>query len=111
MQKINVLGTEYTILYGTEYQYSKLKDSTGCCDTSVKKIYISDMSEEKKENDSLEDLEEYKKHVLRHEIVHAMFYESGLNNNSDYAANEELVDWIAIQLPKLVKIMQSLNII
>lgn len=40
--------------------------------------------------------------VFRHEIVHAFFGESGLK---DYMHDETLVDWIAAQLPKMVKVM------
>ena len=36
------------------------------------------------------------KKVIRHELVHAFLFESGLSVNS-WADNEEIVDWIAIQ--------------
>jgi len=39
--------------------------------------------------------------VLRHEITHAFFSESGLDG---YCIDETLVDWIAKQFPKLCKI-------
>jgi hypothetical protein len=38
--------------------------------------------------------------VMRHELVHAFFYESGL---CEYSDNEQLVDWIATQYDKLHK--------
>lgn len=46
------------------------------------------------------------KETLRHEIVHAFFNESGLADSSStvegaWAKNEEMVDWIALQGPKL----------
>lgn len=45
------------------------------------------------------------KEVLRHEIAHAFFYESGLwdssNGTTAWATNEEMIDWIAIQGLKL----------
>ena len=44
-----------------------------------------------------------RRQTLRHEIVHAFFLESGLGSESDYAQNEELVDWIARQGPKLYR--------
>ena len=44
-----------------------------------------------------------RKQTIRHEIVHAFFFESGLGGESDYAQNEELVDWIARQGPKLYR--------
>lgn len=43
---------------------------------------------------------EYK--IVRHEIVHAFLKESGLDCNSDWARNEEIVDWIALQGPKIM---------
>lgn len=41
------------------------------------------------------------------EIVHAFLLESGLDENSEWARNEELVDWIAIQGPKIWKAWQE----
>ena len=51
------------------------------------------------------DLVAYQKKVLRHEIVHAFLYESGLWQNAYgskcWAKNEEMIDWMAIQIPKI----------
>ena len=59
------------------------------------------------DRNSVENLEEYKKNVLRHEIIHAFLYESGLQNNSAcggaWAQNEEMIDWIAIRFSKIQK--------
>lgn len=46
------------------------------------------------------------KQTIRHEIVHAFFDESGLQESGvhftgSWAINEEMVDWIAIQGPKI----------
>lgn len=50
---------------------------------------------------------------MRHEIVHAYLYESGLAENSlsvaNWATNEEMVDWIARQFPKIKRTMETLN--
>ena len=51
------------------------------------------------------ELQEQKNH--RHEIVHAFLFESGLAENSEWAQNEEMVDWIAKQGPKLIKAWQE----
>lgn len=101
--KVNILGTEYTIKKGNAIDYPKLKNSMGYCDTSIKTIVVSDMKEEKDDPDALENMDVFQQKVIRHEIVHAMLYESGLSVNSDYACNEEMVDWIAIQTPKMLK--------
>lgn len=56
-----------------------------------------------------------KKRVLRHEIIHAFFNESGLSDDSNnvtaWAKNEEMVDWFAIQSPKVFKVFQELDIL
>ena len=67
---------------------------------------INDESDEAKGN-----LKAFRNQVIRHEVVHAFFCESGLENNSDFATNEELVDWIAIQIPKICEVMNSLGIL
>ena len=50
--------------------------------------------------------------TLRHEITHAFLNESGLQNDtsvpgSGWATNEEMVDWIAIQFPKMKKAFEE----
>jgi hypothetical protein len=54
--------------------------------------------------------------TLRHEIVHAFFNESGLRESTNHfegawCKNEELVDWIAIQFPKIHKVYAELGIL
>lgn len=105
--KINILGTEYDLNVGTEKEFPKLKDKDGLCDTSTKMIIIRNMDELYDDPDSLEDLETYKRKVIRHEIIHAMFYESGLAGGSGYENDETLVDWIAIQVPKMITIFNE----
>ena len=45
--------------------------------------------------------------MIRHEIIHAFLYESGMKECSSatqsWVENEEMVDWFAIQIPKIVK--------
>lgn len=48
--------------------------------------------------------------VIRHELVHAFILESGLCECCTWAENEELVDWIARQFPKMNKVFSELNI-
>jgi len=101
--KINILGTEYEILIQNVSENEKLEECDGLCEHYSKKIVVSDFEEAEKDKMCVENLDEYRKKVLRHEIVHAFFGESGLRGNSSYAEDEELVDWIAIQAPKLFK--------
>lgn len=103
---VNVLGVEYAIEYLTKDKDSGLEHADGYCDSSIKRIVIRDYTEEeKKEPLSLKNLDAYKKKVLRHELTHAFLYESGLSFNANscdsWPTNEEMVDWMAIQGPKL----------
>ena len=59
-------------------------------------------------NDKAEEKKERAKEVLRHEIIHAFFSEAGLD---DYSANEQLVNWLAIQLPKIKKVCEEIEAI
>lgn len=109
--KINILGTEYEIITQSENDNPKLKENNGLCECFSKKIVLNDMEWTKEDVMAFENIDEFKKKVLRHEIIHAFFTESGLMNNSDYAENEELVDWIAIQSPKFFKVFEKLGVL
>lgn len=102
--KVNILGTEYQVLFRKEANDIKLKEADGYIDPSIKKIVVEIFE---KDNMSIEDLRSYQKKVLRHEIIHGFLYESGLWNNTNeseaWARSEEMTDWIAIQFPKLQK--------
>lgn len=99
--KVNILGTDYLLEREmTEKDDQRLSEMYGLTDYSAKVIKTSAID---RDDDSVEDLEYVKKKILRHEIIHAFFSESGLGECSEYAQNEEMVDWIAIQMPKIVK--------
>lgn len=99
--KVSVLGIEYTVLEVSKDEDPKLEKIDGYCDTSTKICVVDAMTD----SDVMDkgNLKEYKKEVVRHELIHAFLYESGLDKCSQWACNEELVDWIAIQFPKLLK--------
>lgn len=105
---INILGTEYELIEnGSVEVYTQLEKAEAFTDSSVKKIIIGEYETDR---NSIKDLDSHIRKVKRHEIVHAMLFESGLDCNTDWATNEEIVDWIAIQYPKLKKIYKELNI-
>lgn len=90
---------------GNSKEYPILSDCDGYFDSSVKKIVISDFTDAECDTDCKEDIEGYQRQVCRHEIIHAFLHESGLSNcagiTSSWAMNEEMVDWFAIQEPKI----------
>lgn len=114
MEIINILGTEYKIIEKDEKDEKRLKINWGFCDYNTKEIYINaDINKETE--DSCKNPEYFKKKVIRHEIIHAFLYESGLRENSSdiraWAENEEMVDWFAIQSPKIFEIYKELDIL
>lgn len=109
--KVNVLGTEYTILHKKESEDKTLKGIDGYCDSSTKTIVLLVLEE--KDMDK-KDLKFYEKSVLRHELIHAFLSESGLESSAgqvqgSWAVNEEMVDWIAIQFPKMLKAFEEVG--
>lgn len=96
--KINVLGTEYVI----EKRVLRDVDEDGFCDYTNKHIVI------RSDNvNCVEDFDWLCKKQLRHEIIHAFLAESGLQSNFEHqnrwGHEETMVDWIAIQFPKLLE--------
>ena len=102
---MNILGEEYKIEYREVADDDKLKSYEAYTNFCSKTIVMSKR-----------DREDYMTNkVLRHEIIHAFLFESGLDCNSydsiSWAENEEMVDWFAIQSPKIFKIFEEYGIL
>nr|DAE38062.1 MAG TPA: hypothetical protein [Bacteriophage sp.] len=118
-RKINILGTEYRIETHkvSEDSYLEKNKLAGYCGEESKLIVIADTSEEKYFSGMDEKEQEvYQKSTLRHEIMHAFLNESGLSYSANrydgaWAKNEEMVDWFAIQSPKIFEVYAELGII
>lgn len=107
--KVNVLGTEYEIIFdATTETHPIIGENDGCVDFTTKTIYIAEMEVS---NDTWQDIEQYKRATVRHEIVHAFLQESGLAHNSKWGRDETLVDWIALQFPKMAIAFESVEVI
>lgn len=108
---IHVLGSEYEVFKRKydEDPYFEKASVDGFCDSVERKIVYCDMTTYRGwEGEPPERAAIAEKSTLRHEIVHAFFNESGLQESSlvfeeGWAKNEELIDWIAIQGPKIYK--------
>lgn len=117
--KIDILGTEYRIETHkvSEDSYMEEKGLAGYCEEENKLIVVADMSEKKYFVGMDEKAQEiYRKKTLRHEIMHAFLNESGLSDSSNrfdgaWAKNEEMVDWLAIQAPKIFSTFKKMNIL
>ena len=97
---VHILGSEWTIKEQSVSENSLLENCDGYCDWTVREIVV-----ERELNGTLGDMETYIRKVIRHEIVHAFLFESGLFESSycsdAWAKNEEMVDWIARQGQKI----------
>ncbi len=108
--KICILGTNYEIIKQTKSENPKLNDRYAYTEPYSKKIIVdADLgSEDFDDTAEMQDL--FANKVIRHEIIHAFFTESGLIDQCDYATNEELVDWIAVQFPKIKAVFEKLEV-
>lgn len=106
---VSVLGTLYSIetrAYADDPNFEK-HGFAGYCDADLKRIVLLDLkTQEDWKEESDERICANTKMTLRHEIVHAFFNESGLQDNSGtfdgpWAQYEEMIDWWAIQGPKV----------
>ena len=99
MNELTILGSKWRVLRLPQSEDPILQDVDGYCDWSVRKIVVCWSGPADSDTNCMEDLDAYRKKVLRHEIVHAFLKESGLMENSlestAWAQNEEMVDWFA----------------
>ena len=106
--EVNILGAEYTIITGVTEEddaHFSSSEADGYIDYQTKEIIIKEMPVPRP--GLTNDIASYERLVIRHELAHAFLYESGL---TDYAADEQLVEWLAVQFPKMAKLFEELNI-
>jgi len=98
---VDILGTKYVVK-----EDISLKDTQadGLCKSYSKEITYRTIEEMLCKDDPVELKEERKREVIRHEIVHAFFFEAGLEI---YGGDEVLVDWIAKQFPKMLHAIEQ----
>lgn len=107
---VSILGQEYKLLKGNGNQYPILKDVNGYVDLYAKKIIIDETFATPEGNFKSECPDLALNHLYRHEIIHAFFSETGINYNLSDDEEESLVDWIALQFPKMQRIFEELDI-
>ena len=107
---VYILGTKYNIKLISEADDPMLKTLEGYTDPTVHKIVVKLIE---KQSDSVQNLADHAKNIMRHELIHAFLFESGLgacaNEIDCWVKNEEMVDWFAYQSPKILKLFQQLN--
>ncbi len=105
---LDVLGTTYAVYMDVSMRDDEyLKECDGYCDKTAKRIVVSGPDGD----NQLADWAVYEKTNLRHEIIHAFLFESGLDGNSYWHNGrddhpEQMVQWMALQFPKMLKAFQ-----
>lgn len=102
--EVDILGTKYKIEYKSPDEDTRLSTIYGYCDYGKRYIAIN----------KTYDLP-IKKITVRHEVLHAFLFESGLSTSSltyegPWATNEEMVDWFAVMVPKISKVYKELKV-
>lgn len=101
-KKIKVLDVNYTLILDSSQTNEIYDSSLGYCEEAIHEIGIDTFS-------SPVGTLQFNR-VLRHELTHAFLAESGLADSSEWATNEEMVDWIARMFPRMEKIFKELKI-
>lgn len=109
---INVLGATVRINFREAKQDKVLEECDGYYDASENLIVVKIPE---KDTMAQGNLENYQKKILRHEIIHAFLNESGMSYCSSpaesWATNEEMVDWFAIQSPKIMAVFREQKLV
>lgn len=112
--KVDILGSEYEVKFVDEFpdRLSKFNDSAdGLCNRHNREIFVKKCEDK---DMTFEGRNQCEKCTLRHELLHAYLCESGLSANASHvygswAENEEMVEWLAIQLPKIFKTFKEVG--
>lgn len=105
---IHILGIDYTIrVVSANDERMNYQEASGTCEAYSKELYVKDFTVED-DPKQYKCIDEYCKKVLRHEIVHAVFFEAGL---SKYFEDEDLTEALTHLAPKMVKIMEAIDLI
>lgn len=117
-KQIKVLGTTYRVEVH-KYADDPLFDEEGIigyCDDNSKRLVACDLRTHPAYGSAPdESIDANLRETFRHELVHAFLAESGLNAcavtyNGPWTSNEEMVDWIAVQGPKLARAWEELGV-
>ena len=109
---VDVLGTEYKIWMDVvKANDPTLEHCDGYCDKTVKRIVVADVNKS-----DFDDCEEYRRFLLRHELVHAFLFESGIGGSTKWDVEgeehpEHLVEWLAYQYPKMLEAFRAVGAI
>mgnify|MGYP004514817281 CR=1 FL=1 len=106
LTEVRILGVKYKILYcenaSLDSEFSADPNIGAYIDYYEKNIIV------KKESDNFKY---FLQSTILHEVIHGFLFESGLNSEStdNWAENEEMVDWFALQFRKIEKVVDTIR--
>lgn len=104
-ESVNILGAEYKIIIDNEMHRTKRDGAERRYAHEISLRPESDMLDgEARDSEKKQRFLE----VVRHEIYHAFFDESGLDG---YSEDEQLINWLAAQSPKIFKVFKELELL
>lgn len=107
--RVKILGAYYTVRLLDMIDDEMLQHCDGYTDATTHEIVVRRTAEVS----DVGDYEALRRKSLRHEVIHAFLCESGLQVNFTHPDNghdETMVDWFAIQYPKITKVFKELGI-
>lgn len=110
---VNVLGQSYAVYLDVpDTEDATLQTCSGYCDKTTKRICIAKHGEDC----NLGDASEYRKYVVRHELIHAFLFESGIGGDTTWDIEgqehpEHMVEWVAMQFPKMMKAFREAGVL
>lgn len=115
IKTVSIMGVKYKVY--TDVPVTKDKALTGrfgYCAFIDHRIVIADLNTIEgwaEESDECRRIQVNT--TLRHEVIHAFLAESGLRGSctsgEPWSLNEEMIDWFALQMPKIVKVFKELG--
>ena len=115
IMELDILGTKYKVTLEDPEDNEIMRETgaLGYMDGQGAKIVIADMAAHGKcQYLTAEEMKVEERNCLRHEIIHAFLYESGLDRNAavpegGWATHEEMVDFFAMQMPKMIEVFRK----
>lgn len=109
--KCKILGKNWNVIFADEKDNAYLSNYEGYTDRTSRKIVIKNQF--KNEKLKLENPAFIIKTTIRHELIHAFLFESGLaycsNDIEAWATNEEMIDWFAHHLDDILETAKLLD--
>lgn len=104
---VSILGAVWTVRSATETEEPRLEGVNGFTDWTTRTICL-----EKNTQGNIGSIKTYMNQVIRHEVVHAFMYESGLGDSfehKDYGQEETIVDWFAFQMGNILNVVMDIQ--